>query len=160
MNPFEQILREMAKKAEQKNRFAHLTDEQRVDKMMECNRAFWEHITFNITTAPDGDVRCADIQVLITAMKNIDLAQYHRDHCLIDEDEAPRKESKLRCNFWDKHHEMVKAAVAYAEYCGYITVDHAAIDKEEVEIESRYEAMKPEDCDAARTDAQTDNEAE
>ena len=76
------------------------------------------------------------------------------------EDEAPRKDSQLRCKFWNKHHEMVKAAVLYAEHCGYITVDIAASEKEINEIEAKYEALKPADCDAACTDAKTDNEAE
>lgn len=143
MNPFEQFLRDMAEKAEKKNRFGHLTDEQRVDKMMECNIAWWEHVTFN--TLPDGDERGRMMQQLLATLRDADLAQYHRDHCLIDEDEAPRKESKLRCKFWDKHHEMVGVAVAYAEYCGYITVDHAACAKETAKIEARYEAMKPAD---------------
>ena len=158
MNPIEEILRDMAKKAEQKNRFAHLTDEQRVDKFLECNRAFWEHITFN--TLRIADERCADIQVLFTALKNTDMAQYHRDHCLIDEDDAPRKESYLRCEFWNKHHEMVKAAVAYAEHCSYITVDHAAIDKDMADIDARYEAMKPADGVSVRADGPEETPAE
>ena len=158
MNPFEQFLRDMAEKAEKKNRFAHLTNEQCVEKMMECNRSFWEHVTFN--TLPDADERGRDIQDLIIDMRTMDMAQYHTDHFLIDEDEAPRKESKLRCNFWDKHHEMVTAAVAYAEYCGYITVDHAAFEMETAEIEAKYVAMKPADGESVRADGPEETPAE
>ena len=154
MNPFE-ILRDMAEKAEKKNRFGHLTNEQHVDKMMECNRVFWKHVTFN--TLPDADERARDMQQLLLTLRTMDMATYHITHILPDEDEAPRKESKLRCKFWDKHHEMIVCTVAYAEYCGYITIDHAACDKEVAEIEAQYEALKPADGDAARTDAQTDN---
>ena len=40
---------------------------------------------------------------------------------------------------------MIMAALDYAEYCGYITVDHDAMVKESEEIEAKYEAMKPAD---------------
>ena len=158
MNPFEQFLRDMAEKAESKNRFGHLTHEQNVDRTMECNRVFWKHITFN--TLPDGDERGRDMQQLLLTMRTMDMAQYHVTHMLTDEDEAPRKESKLRCEFWPEHHKMIVRTAAYAEYCGYITIDHAACDKEIDEIEAQYEALKPVGSDTARTDAQTDNEAE
>lgn len=158
MNPFEQILRDMAEKAEKKNRFGHLTKEQNVDKMMECNRAFWKHVVFaDVETL---DVRGVNMLGLLLDLRTMDMADYHADHCLIDEDKAPRKESALRCKFWDKHHEMEMAAVRYAEHCGYITVDRDAMAKETAEIESQYEALKPADGDAARTDAQSDNEVE
>lgn len=158
MNPIEEILRNMAKQAEEKKRFAHLTTEQRVDKMMEGNRAFWENIKFN--TLPDGDERGRLMQQLLVTLRDADLAQYHRDHFFIDEDEAPRKESKLRCKYWDKHHEMVMAAFKYAEYCGYITADHAAMDMASEEIDAKYEAMKPADGESVRADGPEETPAE
>ena len=140
----------MAKKAEQKNRFAHLTDEQCVEKMMETNRVYWNHIIFD--TLDDGDERGRMMQSLLTTLREADLAPYHADHCLIDEDEAPRKENKLRCKFWDEHYEMVAATVLYAEYCGYITLDRDAIMMENEEIEAKYEALKPRDPQAVVAD--------
>lgn len=140
MNPFEAMIRQMAEKAADEKRFEHLTREQHVEMNTECNRAFWKCITFN--TLADGDDRGRDIQQLLTVLRTADMSQYHIDHALVDEDEAPRKESKLRCKFWDEFYDMVDATVKYAEYCGYITFDSAAAQKENDAIHAKYEAMK------------------
>ena len=141
MNPFEAMIRQMAEKAKEEKRFEHLTREQHVEMNMECNRAFWKCITFNILA--EDDVRGRDMQRLLTELRTANMSQYHIDHALIDEDEAPRKESKLRCKFWDEFNDMVHATVKYAEYCGYITFDRAAAQKENDAIQAKYEAMKP-----------------
>lgn len=141
MNPFEAMILQMAEKAADEKRFAHLTHEQHVEMNMECNHAFWNCITFN--TLADGDERGRDMQQLLTALRTADMSQYHIDHAFVDEDEAPRKESKLRCKFWAEFQDMVNPTVMYAEYCGYITFDSAVAQKENDAIHAKYEAMKP-----------------
>lgn len=155
MNPFEQVLRDMTEKAERKNRFGHLTKEQRVEKTMECNRVFWEHVTFTDPTTIDQ--RGIDMQSLINDLRTMDMAGYHVDHNLINENEASRKESEMRCKFWNKHNNMTVAAIAYAEYCGYITYNAEAADMEIAAIEAKYEAMKPRDGESVRAEGPTEN---